>query len=315
MQKTERINTMMRYMNNRGVFTLHDLMTEFGISRSTALRDIREIETLGMPLEATVGREGGYAVMHNSLLPAIRFTNEQVKALFIAFMASRNQQLPYLRSRQTLAEKLLGLIPPQQQESLIVLNDLLRFPGTNTRNPNLLDLSDIAHPQLEKLIQLLLDARTLNLRLTSGSTFTLYVQHLFRDADTWQLVGLDVDNHAQRLIAVDDLVSASDADHQISTKTAIAWQNAAGPQQLIANLRQGAIHQFKKYHPQNAQLTYTHPYQATARLQLPIAEHENLDAVVNWLLFLGTEITLVSVPERLQTALQQRAAWIGEQGD
>jgi predicted DNA-binding transcriptional regulator YafY len=314
MQKTERINTMMRYMNNRGVFTLHDLMNEFGISRSTALRDIREIETLGMPLEATVGREGGYAVMHNSLLPAIRFTDEQVKALFIAFMASRNQQLPYLRSRQTLAEKLLGLIPPQQQESLIVLNDLLRFPGTNTQNPDLLDLSDIAHPQLEQLIQLLLDTRTLNLHLTDGSAFTLYVQHLFRDADTWQLVGLDVDSHEQRLVAVDDVVSASSADKQISTKTATVWQNAASPQQLVANLRQGAIHQFKKYHPQNAQLTYTHPYQATARLQLPITEHEKLDEVVNWLLFLGTELTLISVPTQLQTALQQRAAWIGEQG-
>lgn len=313
MQKTERINTMMRYMNNRGVFTLHDIMNEFGISRSTALRDIREIETLGMPLEATVGREGGYAVMHNSLLPAIRFTDEQVKALFIAFMASRNQQLPYLRSRQTLAEKLLGLIPPQQQESLIVLNDLLRFPGTNTRNPNLLDLSDIAHPQLEKLIQLLLGARTLSLHLTDGSVFTLYVLHLFRDADTWQLVGLDAATHEQQLIAVDDLVSASTADQQISTKTATAWQNAANPQQLVANLRQGAIHQFKKYHPQAAQLTYTHPYQATARLQLPITEHEKLDEVVNWLLFLGTELTLVSVPARLQEALQQRAVWIGDQ--
>jgi predicted DNA-binding transcriptional regulator YafY len=314
MQKTERINTMMRYMNNRGVFTLREIMNEFNISRSTALRDIREIETLGMPLEATVGREGGYAVMHNSLLPAIRFTDEQVKALFIAFMASRNQQLPYLRSRQTLAEKLLGLIPPQQQESLIVLNDLLRFPGTNTRKPELLDLSDIAHPQLEKLIQLLLDARTLTLHLTNGNAPTLYVQHLFRDADSWQLIGLEVHHHEQRVIAVDDLTSAVVADQQVSTKTATAWQNAAAPQQLVANLRQAAIHQFKKYHPQNAQLTYTHPYQATARLQLTIGKHDQLDEIVSWLLFLGTELTLISVQKRLQTALHQRAAWIGEQG-
>jgi predicted DNA-binding transcriptional regulator YafY len=314
MQKTERINTMMRYMNNRGVFTLREIMNEFNVSRSTALRDIREIETLGMPLEATVGREGGYAVMHNSLLPAIRFTDEQVKALFIAFMASRNQQLPYLRSRQTLAEKLLGLIPPQQQESLIVLNDLLRFPGTNTRRPELLDLSDIAHPQLEKLIQLLLNARTLTLHLTNGSVPTLYVQHLFRDADSWQLVGLEVQTHQQRLLAVDDITSASAATQQVPAKTATVWQNTARADQLVANLRQGAIHQFKKYHPQNAQLTYTHPYQATARLQLPIAEHDQLDEIVSWLLFLGTELTFTSVPARLQAALHQRAVWIGAQG-
>ena len=61
---------------------------------------------MGVPLVAEVGRDGGYFVMHNSVLPVVRFTDNEVKALFIAFMATRNQQLPYLKSRQSLAEKL-----------------------------------------------------------------------------------------------------------------------------------------------------------------------------------------------------------------
>ena len=159
-----------------------------------------------------------------------------------------------------------------------------------------------------------MDARTLTLHLTDGNAPTLYVQHLFRDADSWQLVGLDVQTHQQRLLAVDDLASANVAKQQVPAKIVTAWQIAAHADQLVANLRQGAIHQFKKYHPQNAQLTYTHPYQATARLQLAIAEHDNLDEIVSWLLFLGTELTLTSVPARLQSALHQRAVWINEQG-
>ena len=71
-------------------------------------------------------------------------------------MATRNQQLPYLKSRQSLAEKLLGLIPENQQDDLVLLNQILLFEGTNPHNPDLLDLSDLPHPMLEKLIQILL---------------------------------------------------------------------------------------------------------------------------------------------------------------
>src|SRR5699024_10105863 len=119
MKKIERINTIMRYINNRSFFTISEIMQEFNISRSTAIRDIKEIEAMGMPLEAEVGRSGGYSVINNTFLPSIRFTDNEVKALFIAFMASRNQQLPYLKSRESLAEKLLGLIPDHQRDTLV----------------------------------------------------------------------------------------------------------------------------------------------------------------------------------------------------
>ena len=69
MKKVERINTITRYINNRAHFTISEIMREFNISRSTAIRDIREIEAMGMPLVAEVGRDGGYFVM-NRLPPA-----------------------------------------------------------------------------------------------------------------------------------------------------------------------------------------------------------------------------------------------------
>ncbi|MDU5949700.1 MAG: HTH domain-containing protein, partial [Paenibacillus macerans] len=146
MKKVERINTIMRYINNRAHFTISEIMREFNISRSTAIRDIREIEAMGMPLVAEAGRDGGYFVMNNSVLPTVRFTDNEIKALFIAFMATRNQQLPYLKSRQSLAEKLLGLISENQQDDLVLLNEILLFEGTNPHNPDLLDLSDLPHP-------------------------------------------------------------------------------------------------------------------------------------------------------------------------
>ena len=39
---------MIEYCNENRNFKLNDLMSEFNISRSTALRDIKEIEALGV---------------------------------------------------------------------------------------------------------------------------------------------------------------------------------------------------------------------------------------------------------------------------
>lgn len=41
MKKVERINTIMRFINNRAHFTISEIMEKFSISRSTAIRDIR----------------------------------------------------------------------------------------------------------------------------------------------------------------------------------------------------------------------------------------------------------------------------------
>jgi predicted DNA-binding transcriptional regulator YafY len=50
MKKTERVNLIMRYINNRAHFTIAEIQQEFKISRATAIRDINEIQAMGFPL-------------------------------------------------------------------------------------------------------------------------------------------------------------------------------------------------------------------------------------------------------------------------
>src|SRR5690625_3133071 len=161
-------------------------------------------------LEADVRRDVDYSVMNNSVLPSIRFTDNEVKALFIAFMASRNQQLPYLKSRQSLAEKLLGLIPENQQETLVLLNQVLLFEGTNPNNPDLLDLSDFPHPMLEKLIQLLILDSHLMITIKEGEfikSYPIYLLHLFREKSLWKIEGFDLKEERKRIFPVDHLIN------------------------------------------------------------------------------------------------------------
>ncbi|WP_379127357.1 helix-turn-helix transcriptional regulator [Paenibacillus sp. sgz500958] len=310
MKKVERINIIMRYINNRAHFTISEIMREFNISRSTAIRDIREIEGMGMPLVAEVGRDGGYFVMRNSVLPVVRFTDNEVKALFIAFMATRNGQLPYLKSRQSLAEKLLGLISENQQDDLSLLNQILLFEGTNPNNPDLLDLSDLPHPMLEKLIQLLLLDSYLLITINEETT-PIYLLHLYREKGLWLIEGFDLMEEKKQIVPVDHLtdVKPYSADKRLSKKKImeiLSKQEAVI--NLVLELGPQAIAQFKKYHPLRVSISYTNPYQTTAILKtfINVKKPEELAEIINWLLFLGGDIKVKEIPQEVSNGIQER---------
>lgn len=319
MKKTERINIIMRYINNRASFTLSEIMREFNISRSTAIRDIREIEAMGMPLVAEVGRDGGYFVMNNSVLPTVRFTDNEIKALFIAFMATRNQQLPYLKSRQSLAEKLLGLISQNQQDDLVLLNQILLFEGTNPNNPDLLELSDLPHPLLEKLIQLLLSDNCLLLTMNEGhaiKSYPIYLLHLYREKSLWLIEGFDLKEEKRQIFSVDNLtdVEPYPMNKRLSRKKIrekLSKQEEAI--NVVLELGPKAIAQFKKYHPLKVSISYTDPFQTRAILKtyVNVSHSEELSEITNWLLFLGADVRIMELPKEMVEGLRERFVQAG----
>ncbi|HDX9621537.1 TPA: HTH domain-containing protein [Bacillus anthracis] len=314
MKKVERINTIMRYINNRSHFTISEIIREFNISRSTAIRDIREIEAMGMPLVAEVGRTGGYFVMHNSILPVVRFTDNEVKALFIAFMATRNQQLPYLKSRQSLAEKLLGLISETQQDDIVLLNQLLLFEGTNPHNPDLLELSDLPHPMLEKLIQILLLDRHLLISIKEEKeikSYSIYLLHLYQEKSQWIIEGFNLKEEKKRMFPVDHLIHIEPYTTKKKLNKKKILEKLSKKDEainLVLELGPKAIAQFKKYHPFKISISYTNPYQSTAILKTFIDVHnsDEVTEMTNWLLFLGKDITIKEMPNEILEALQEQ---------
>ncbi|WP_395760690.1 helix-turn-helix transcriptional regulator [Bacillus sp. 3G2] len=314
MKKVERINTIMRYINNRSHFTITEIIREFNISRSTAIRDIREIEAMGMPLVAEVGRTGGYFVMHNSILPVVRFTDNEVKALFIAFMATRNQQLPYLKSRQSLAEKLLGLISETQQDDLVLLNQLFLFEGTNPHNPDLLELSDLPHPMLEKLIEILLLDRHLLITVKEEDeiqSYPIYLLHLYQEKSHWIIEGFDLKEEKKLLFPVDDLINIEPYTTKKRLNKKKILEKLSKKDKiinLVLELGPKAITQFKKYHPFKVSISYTNPYQSTAILKtfIDVNNSDAVNEITNWLLFLGKDITIREMPEEVLNDLQAR---------
>jgi predicted DNA-binding transcriptional regulator YafY len=269
---------------------------------------------MGMPLVSEVGRDGGYFVMHNSVLPVVRFTDNELKALFIAFMATRNQQLPYLKSRQSLAEKLLGLISENQQDDLVFLNQILIFEGTNPYNPDLLELSDLPHPMIEKLIQTLLLDRYLWITIKEEEvikSYPIYLLHLYHEKSLWLIEGFDLKEEKKKIFLVDHLIDVNPYPTKKGLSKKKILEKLSKQEEvinLIVELGPKAIAQFKKYHPLKVSISYTNPYQTTAILKtfINVNNPEELTEITNWILFLGADIKVREMPEEVLEEVQQR---------
>ncbi|WP_203181040.1 helix-turn-helix transcriptional regulator [Lactiplantibacillus pentosus] len=310
MNKTTRINLIMRYINNRSQFTLKELMQEFDISRSTAIRYVRTIEDLGLPLVSEPGRNGGYVVMRNQVLPAIHFTTDEIKMMFIAFMATRNQQLPYLTSRRTVTEKLLGLIPITQQDDLLVLSQQLVFDGTHPQNPNLLDRADLPDPVLEALIQQLLISQCMQVTDNHGQTYQIAVTHLYHEQSQWWLEFIKLDTTTLVQLPLAKITGVAAAQNDLDPQTIADKLKAATPKpNVVLQLGATAVSRFKRYHPFSLSLAYTDPYQMQGILRhyLPSTTDE-IAFFGDWLQFLGEDVTVVQIPAALRDYLKRRSS-------
>lgn len=317
MNKTERVNLIMRYINNRAHFTIAEIQREFKISRATAIRDINEIQELGFPLTTELGRGGGYHVLQNHYLPAARFTPDELKAIFISFIASKNSQLPYLHNRRSITEKLIGIASQTQQDELIELNNILLFENTNPANPHLLELDDAAPPELNQLISLAVRDKHLRVtyELSTGwpQLLDVYLLHIFNSNAQWQVEVYEFDTDAFRYLPVDMLRDSaiSEREMKLSEQGILSKKRLrARESNLIVKLDMTGIQRFKRMHPPGIILSLTGMFQSsgTFNVQLDVGDAETLAYYADWLLFLGKGVAFERIPDELRAIMKDRLA-------
>ncbi|MDW3898264.1 HTH domain-containing protein [Staphylococcus saprophyticus] len=131
MKKSVRLYNMIEYCNENRNFKLNDLMSEFNISRSTALRDIKEIETLGVPLYSNPGKNGGYTIIGNRDQTKIAITDEELKALVFTLSSISNvSNLPFQTEYQEILKKLYN--NSNKKELINQYNDLFQYFNEDT---------------------------------------------------------------------------------------------------------------------------------------------------------------------------------------
>ncbi len=305
----------MRFINNRAHFTIAEIQREFKISRSTAIRDINEIQAMGFPLTTELGRGGGYNVLHNQYLSAVRFTPEELKAIFISFIASKNSQLPYLHNRRSITEKLIGIASQIQHDELIELNNILLFENTNPANPNLLELDDAAPAELNQLISLAVRDKHLRLMYEQSpggpQLMDVFLIHIFNSNARWLVEVYDLDTDEFRYLPVEMLRHSAISEKKMrQSKQEILNKKRLGAREsnLIVKLDTIGIHRFKRLHPPGIILYFTGMFQSSGifEAQLDVTDVETLEYYADWLLFLGKGVEFERIPDELRLILKER---------
>lgn len=142
MNKAERLNQELIFLSSKNFFQINDLLTEFKISKRTALRDISELETMGLSFYVENGRNGGYHLLKQELLVPIIFNLEEISAIFFAIKALELlSATPFDKSYKHIYDKLMTTLPKTQQNYVTKLKDSVnyyRVPSITT--PNFLNI-------------------------------------------------------------------------------------------------------------------------------------------------------------------------------
>lgn len=152
MNKSERINDMMLFLNDRSSFNLKDIMKKYNISRSTALRDISSLEEIGMPIYSQTGRNGHYRILPNKLLSPIVFNTDEIFSLYFSMLTLKAYETtPFHLSIEKLKEKFERCLPSDKIELIHKTEKVLSF-GTVKQVNHCEFLKDILEFTLDEKI-------------------------------------------------------------------------------------------------------------------------------------------------------------------
>ncbi|MCT0499540.1 YafY family transcriptional regulator [Lactococcus cremoris] len=110
MTKSQNLLEVLFYINNKKIFTARDVSDTFGISIRTAHRYLMDLSNSGVPIYTEQGRNGGYRLLKNSVLPPVTFSIDEGMAIIFAFQNLNNfQSLPFDMNYETVTQKILTL--------------------------------------------------------------------------------------------------------------------------------------------------------------------------------------------------------------
>jgi predicted DNA-binding transcriptional regulator YafY len=98
-----------------GARTARQLAERFEVSVRTVERDLSALQQAGLPIYATPGPGGGYAIDKSHTLPSVNFSPEEAAALAIAL--ARPGASPFADALRSAVRKVVAAMPADQAEA------------------------------------------------------------------------------------------------------------------------------------------------------------------------------------------------------
>ncbi|MES1034310.1 helix-turn-helix transcriptional regulator [Bacillus pumilus] len=204
MKKSERLNQELIFLSDKYSFQLKDLETEFGISKRTALRDMEELESMGLAFYVEPGRHGGYRLVNQSPLVPIYFNIDEVQAIFFALKAlDLLSATPFKKSYSQIRQKLFATMSDERKQMITETLEVIHYY-------NVAPVSEQNH--LELILQAMMEDQIVKMTYTQYENKRIRLQflELFYRNGIWFTKAYDVQNKKWGIYRCDfmkDLIS------------------------------------------------------------------------------------------------------------
>ena len=206
MNKSERINDMMLFLNDRSSFNLKDIMKKYNISRSTALRDISSLEEIGMPIYSQTGRNGHYRILPNKLLSPIVFNTDEIFSLYFSMLTLKAYETtPFHLSIEKLKEKFERCLPSDKIGLIHKTEKVLSF-GT---------VKQVNHCEfLKDILEFTLDEKICRIEYSKNNVIEQYYLQFFNISSKygqWYAIGYNFKTEDYKVFRCDKILNMEES--------------------------------------------------------------------------------------------------------
>ncbi|CDN34038.1 DeoR family transcriptional regulator [Bacillus thuringiensis] len=202
MSKAKRLLDILIFASAKKAFTAQEIADEFNISVRTVHRYILDLSDMGLPIYAEQGRNGGYKVLTNRVIPPILFTEEEAVSIFFAFQSlSYYRDLPFNTEINSVTHKLYSSLQHDAKAKVDKIRSYIAF-----WNPK----RTIETPLLNEVLTAAIENKNLHFQYESKSRIKTKQVHpigVYAHDGLWYLPAYDFNVEKTLLYRVDRILS------------------------------------------------------------------------------------------------------------
>lgn len=127
-----RLTAILTLLQSKRIVTAKDIADKYGVSIRTVYRDIRTLETSGIPIVTIEGR--GYSIIEGYKLPPVMFSQEEANALItVEQMVRKNKDQSLADHYENAIIKIKAVLKDSQKEKTELLANRIQIRD-NIRN-------------------------------------------------------------------------------------------------------------------------------------------------------------------------------------
>lgn len=196
----------MFFLKDKRYFNLKDIMSEYNISKSTALRDIQSLEEIGMPIFSEAGRNGRYGILKNKLISPIIFTVDEMYALYFAMLTlNAYESTPFHLRIEKLKEKFETCLSTELLNNIYKMEDILRLESTKHYNSS---------PFLKEILQAAIKEKVCQVsyqKKEAKQTFPIQFFNISSSFGQWYATGYNFDSQRVHVLRCDRIVDLAES--------------------------------------------------------------------------------------------------------